>query len=143
MLIVLLSCNWHLFLFSLLFIICCALSNNHIHLFIAFIKIKSWIYSIKSNSKMEKYSILNNSIRNSYLISPSNSRFKALLEQAEKYKQKGNSFLQSNNLIQAYDQYSKAINLNLFTKNNAIYYSNRAFVSLKLENIGSALEGIY
>ena len=61
---------------------------------------------------------------------------------AEKLKQEGNTFFQNNKFIEALEKYTDAINLKVETKNNAIYYSNRAFVNLKLENYGSAIEDV-
>ena len=59
---------------------------------------------------------------------------------AEKYKSEGNTFFQNNKFMEALQKYSAAINLKVETKNNAVYYSNRSFVNLKLENYGSAFE---
>ena len=59
---------------------------------------------------------------------------------AEKYKSEGNTFFQNNKFMEALQKYSAAIDLKVETKNNAVYYSNRAFVNLKLENYGSAIE---
>ena len=59
---------------------------------------------------------------------------------AEKYKSEGNAFFQNNKFLEALQKYSAAIDLKVETKNNAVYYSNRAFVNLKLENYGSTIE---
>ena len=64
------------------------------------------------------------------------------MQLAEKLKQEGNTFFQNNKFIDAYKKYSDAINLKVETKNNAVYYSNRAYVNLKLENYGSAIEDV-
>ena len=42
--------------------------------------------------------------------------------------------------MDALKKYTDAINLKVETKNNAVYYSNRAYINLKLENYGSAIE---
>ncbi len=55
---------------------------------------------------------------------------------AEEYKTKGNQFFKENKLEEALEWYTKAIE----TKPTATYYSNRAFVNIKLENYGDALE---
>lgn len=63
------------------------------------------------------------------------------LKIAEKYKDEGNEYFKQNKFQQACDKYTAAINLKIETKNNAIYYSNRAFMNLKLENTGLTIEG--
>jgi serine/threonine-protein phosphatase 5 len=55
-------------------------------------------------------------------------------------KNEANSLLQNNKFFDAYDKYTEALNLNVVTKLNAILYSNRAFVDIKLEKNGLALE---
>jgi hypothetical protein len=37
--------------------------------------------------------------------------------------------------------FTNAININIETNKNAIYYSNRALVHINMENIGLAIEG--
>ena len=61
---------------------------------------------------------------------------------AEKLKQEGNTFFQNNKFLEAQEKYTDAINLKVETKNNAIYYSNSAYVNLKLENFDSAIEDV-
>ena len=59
---------------------------------------------------------------------------------AENLKKEGNELFQNNKFLEALDKYTEAINLKVETKNNSIYYSNRALTNLKLENYGSAIE---
>lgn len=56
--------------------------------------------------------------------------------EAEECKNKGNAYFKENKLEEALEWYSKAIDI----QPQAVYYSNRAFVHIKLENYGSALE---
>ena len=51
---------------------------------------------------------------------------------AEKIKKEGNELFQNNKFLEALDKYTEAINLKVETKNNAVYYSNRAYTNLKL-----------
>lgn len=61
---------------------------------------------------------------------------------AEKLKKEGNELFQNNKFLEALDKYTEAIDLKVETKNNAVYYSNRAFTNLKLENYGSTIEDV-
>ena len=70
-----------------------------------------------------------------YSIKIGDVNYDQSLELAEKYKQEGNEFFQKNQFLQALEKYNEAINLKVETKKNAIYYSNRAFVNIKLEII--------
>jgi len=45
-----------------------------------------------------------------------------------------------NKYKEALDMFTNALNLNVETKKNSIYYSNRALVHASMENIGLALE---
>lgn len=74
---------------------------------------------------------LGNSI---YLIQLGDANYEESLKLAEQYKQEGNKLLQENSFYASIEKYTQAINLRIETKNNAIYYSNRAFVHQKLEN---------
>lgn len=56
---------------------------------------------------------------------------------AETYKQEGNAAFKEHNYPEAIAKYSAAININ---PANAIYWSNRAFCHLKMENFGLAIE---
>lgn len=58
------------------------------------------------------------------------------IEEADSLKNEGNAALKNNQLDLAIEKYTQAIDLN---PNNAIYYSNRAHVDIKLENYGSAI----
>ena len=58
---------------------------------------------------------------------------------AEEFKNQGNDFFNASKFQDAYDAYSKAIEVGLTNKKQAVYYSNRAFSSLKLENYGIAI----
>ena len=77
-----------------------------------------------------------------YSIKLGDLNYDESLALAEKYKSEGNAFFGSNKFIEALEKYTQAINLKVETKNNAIYYSNRAFVHLKLENFGSAIQDV-
>jgi hypothetical protein len=46
-----------------------------------------------------------------------------------------------NKNIEALDKFTDAINLNIETKKNSIYYSNRAFIHIRMDNFGLAIEG--
>ena len=63
----------------------------------------------------------------------------AVLAQAEEFKEKGNAFFKIGKLNEAHEMYSEAILLGLKGKQGAIYYSNRAFANIKLENYGIAI----
>ncbi len=54
----------------------------------------------------------------------------------------GNKFFQENKNLDALNKFTDAINLNIETKKNSIYYSNRAMIHLRMENLGLAIEGI-
>lgn len=58
-------------------------------------------------------------------------------QKAEEFKVKGNNYFKDHDFELALEQYSKAIESNPL---NAVYYSNRAFCHIKLENYGSAVE---
>ncbi|CEM16823.1 unnamed protein product [Vitrella brassicaformis CCMP3155] len=61
-------------------------------------------------------------------------------ELAEKYKDKGNELFKQNHFIHAEEEYSRAIDASTPTNPNLhIYYSNRSFTQLRLENYGSAI----
>jgi serine/threonine-protein phosphatase 5 len=63
------------------------------------------------------------------------------LEQAEAHKAKGNDFFKESKYEEALEEYTKAIEANVTDgKKFAIYYANRAFTQLKLENYGFAIE---
>lgn len=55
---------------------------------------------------------------------------------AEEFKTQGNKYFESNNFIRAIEFYSLAIQ---HDPTNAIYWSNRAFCHIKMENYGSAI----
>lgn len=59
---------------------------------------------------------------------------------AEDYKLLGNKLLSENKYADAVEKFTDAINLNIETKKNSIYYSNRAFCHIKLENTGLAVQ---
>ena len=75
-----------------------------------------------------------------YSIKLGDLNYDESLALAEKYKSEGNVFFQNNKFLEALEKYTLAINVKVETKNNVVYYSNRAFVNLKLENYGSAIE---
>ena len=61
------------------------------------------------------------------------------IEQAEEYKKEGNEFFKTFKFQEAYDAYTKAINTKIGGKKQCVYFSNRAFCDLKLENYGIAI----
>ena len=75
-----------------------------------------------------------------YQIKLGDSNYEDSLKIAEKFKEEGNNSLKENKFQEAYEKYTLAINLKIETKKNSIYYSNRAYVDLKLENFGSAIQ---
>lgn len=62
-----------------------------------------------------------------------------IIKQAEEFKTIGNEFFKNGKYQDAYDAYSKAVELNVGGNKQCIYLSNRAFTSLKLENYGIAI----
>eukprot|EP01017_Pseudomicrothorax_dubius_P031151 TRINITY_DN394_c0_g2_i2.p1 TRINITY_DN394_c0_g2~~TRINITY_DN394_c0_g2_i2.p1 ORF type:complete len:490 (-),score=97.11 TRINITY_DN394_c0_g2_i2:61-1530(-) len=60
---------------------------------------------------------------------------------AERYKDKGNELFKSGKYSEAIDQYSQAIDVSPpGSPKSAVYFSNRAFANIKLENYGLAIE---
>ena len=96
----------------------------------------------KMEIEPEKISDINKLQEIIYSIKLGDLNYDESLALAEKYKTEGNEFFAKNKFIEALDKYSQAINLKVETKNNSIYYSNRAFVNLKLENFGSAIQDV-
>lgn len=90
---------------------------------------------------LEKYEEIINIFRSVYSIKLGDMNYETSLKIAEKYKDEGNEFYKQDKWQQACDKYTAAINLKIETKKNAIYYSNRAIVNLKLENTGLTIEG--
>ncbi|XP_050935581.1 serine/threonine-protein phosphatase 5-like isoform X4 [Cucumis melo] len=68
---------------------------------------------------------------------PSMSNNNSNVTQAEKIKCRANKAFTAHKYAQAIDLYTQAIELN---NQNAIYWANRAFARIKLEEYGSALE---
>ena len=78
-------------------------------------------------------------------ITKSNPKFPKIMKKINTLKDKANKILNSpkidNQMLEeALKYYTEAIDLKIKDKINAILYSNRAFVNLKLERNGSALE---
>ena len=61
------------------------------------------------------------------------------LKKAEEFKTQGNEFFKSAKYEEAIEQYSEAIFCNVPASKKAIYYCNRALVSIKTENYALAL----
>lgn len=61
------------------------------------------------------------------------------MAKAEEYKLQGNEFFKNNKYDEALDAYSEAIFLNVPPAKKAIYYCNRAQVSIRTENYALAL----
>lgn len=58
---------------------------------------------------------------------------------AEEFKTQGNEFFKNWKYQEAYDAYSKAVDVNVGGAKQCVYLSNRAFASLRLENYGIAI----
>jgi len=91
----------------------------------------------EDSKKDETISNLTSSI---YAIKLGDSNYETSLSLAEKLKAEGNKFLQESNFTEAIKKYTEAIDLKIETKKNAIYYSNRAFANLKIDNMGLTIE---
>jgi hypothetical protein len=50
--------------------------------------------------------------------------------------------MNENKNMEALEKFTDAINLNIETKKNSIYYSNRAFIHIRMDNFGLAIEGM-
>ena len=90
----------------------------------------------------EKNGDINKLDEKMYSIKLGDLNYKESLNLAEKYKTEGNSFFQNNQFLEALDKYNQAINLKIKNTKKTQYYSNRAYVNLKLENFGSAIEDL-
>ena len=96
----------------------------------------------KMEIEQEKNSDINKLEEIMYSIKLGDLNYDESLALAEKYKAEGNTFFQNNKFLEALEKYNQAINLKIETKKNAVYYSNRAYVNLKLENFGSAIQDV-
>lgn len=74
-----------------------------------------------------------------YLIKLGDLNYEKSMELAEEYKEAGNKLINENKYVQAAEKFTEAIDLGIETPRNAIYYSNRAFCNIKLENYGLAI----
>ena len=61
------------------------------------------------------------------------------IAKAEEFKTQGNNLFKESKFDAALDAYSEAIYCNVPLKKKAIYYSNRALVSLRTENYALAM----
>ena len=61
---------------------------------------------------------------------------------AEKLKEEGNAFFRDGNYAQAYESYSKALNVDPNNPNNYMYYCNRATASYYLKHYDESVAGI-
>ena len=78
-------------------------------------------------------------------ITKSNHNFPKIMKKILDIKEEASKMINSSNadnhtLEQALEKYTEAINLKIKDKINAILYSNRAWINLKLERNGAALE---
>ena len=64
-----------------------------------------------------------------------------MLKKAEEFKEAGNQHMKANKFTESLAKFTEAIDLNIETKKNAIYYSNRAMIHTKMENYGLAVQG--
>ena len=83
--------------------------------------------------------------KTSQYINQTDPRYPQLIKQIENLRGKANEIINSKNvdnkkLEEAINIYTEAINLKVKNKINAILYSNRAYVYLKIEKNGAALE---
>ena len=76
-----------------------------------------------------------------YSIKIGDLNYDESLALAEKYKSEGNTFFLNNKFLEALKKYTQPRNEKIESKNNTLYYSNRAFVNLKLEKYGSTIQG--
>jgi len=75
-----------------------------------------------------------------YSIRLGDMNYEDSLKLAESYKEDGNKLFNQNKFEEAIEKFTDAINLNIETKKNSIYYSNRANCHNKIENFGLAIE---
>ncbi len=75
-----------------------------------------------------------------YLIKLGDENYDDSLKLAESYKEEGNRFFLQEKYTDAIDKFTDAINLNIETKKNAIYYSNRANCHNRVENFGLGIQ---
>ena len=83
--------------------------------------------------------------KKSEYITKSSHQFKSVYQKVVNLKEKANKIILSDNLSkimleEALNKYTEAINLKIKDKINSYLYSNRAFVNLKLEKNGAALD---
>ena len=90
-----------------------------------------------NNTSQETLESLEKSV---YSIKLGDINYEDSLKIAEEFKEAGNKLLNTNKFADAIEKFTDAISLGIETKKNAIYYSNRAFCNLKLENFGLAIE---
>jgi len=62
------------------------------------------------------------------------------LEEAEKFKNKGNAFMQKKEFEQAVEQYTAALKLSPAGKNSHVYFSNRAAALVSLKKFAEAVQ---
>lgn len=74
-----------------------------------------------------------------YNIKLGDDGYEEAVKKAEFHKVKGNEFVKESNFNEAIKCFTQAIDMKVETPKNAIYYSNRAFINIKLENFGFAL----
>ena len=91
-----------------------------------------------SNSCKGKQIFRNEKVRRR--IKKEHPKYAEYAETVSRLKGEGNALFKNNDLKNAFDKYSDALDLEVDTKLNAIVFANRALVSLKLENNGQALQ---
>jgi serine/threonine-protein phosphatase 5 len=79
-------------------------------------------------------------IRSVFSIKIGDDNYDDSVKLADDYKEQGNKFVAENKHIEALNKFTEAINLNIETKKNSIYYSNRAMIHIKMDNFGLAIE---
>lgn len=95
---------------------------------------------INSNFNCISQDTLESLEKSVYSIKLGDINYEDSLKIAEELKEAGNKLLNTNKFADAVDKFTDAINLGIETKKNAIYYSNRAFCNMRLENFGLAID---
>ena len=79
--------------------------------------------------------------RSIYSIKLGDVNYEEKLKKAEESKEAGNQLVKLNKFTEALVKFTESLDLNIETKKNSIYLSNRALLHIKMENYGLAVEG--
>ena len=121
---------------------------QHLYSYVSYIKNKlKKIFSIVTFIIYKLFNLLKEKKpqKKTEYITKSSHQFKSVYAKVISLKEKANKILSSNKvtktmLEEALNKYTEAINLKVKDKINSYLYSNRAWVNLKLEKIGAALD---